>query len=586
MPGRSGPPVIYDHLKMKSWRHYIFFLGGTLVAVIGTAQFLHKLNLRTSFILTLGSVFIFVLFGMIACRDNKKIKRIFENRAQRVLFLGLLLLGVCARTFCWHIFPPSDGQFLEEAQTGGIAYFAAQHSQIDSHYPVVNLLADVGLRVFGHTMTGLRVPFVLWGIVSIPFFYIAARLIYRSFAAAFFATALFASCSFLAGSSRIAMETMSPITSLTMALAAVFYAHSRKDYWAFGLAGFSIGILLLEYIGFKIIAVLLFFFLVLSCSCWQERGESLRSAPSGGSCSRLPYRHFIVLLSCVGIILLPFILSGFPNLKDMFFENINRNQEAVFLKLAKKGGDVVLKDQIAQVGTILSFVFIRGEGNDVLPGRQGLIEFFTGILGALGGVYYFLFSRNRALKMLLVGGCLVIVAGAALMVTNPSRYRLIPMIPLYFLLIGAGVDDAWMLMRRKKGVAIFVFAVVLAVLVGRNLFDFFGVAIKDRSVQESFCDVNVILSQTIATVQARDKGTEAYLLTNLDHLAKVSDYGFLYDWRRVHVVKEWGDISGKSGYLVAHDKFIPGKEEMPLLKGCARWKTKFGRNEILFCPLP
>lgn len=582
---------------------------GCCLFTVYLLQYMHTLNLRTAFILNLSFILLLVIFLFIISWEHIWPKPLFENKKQWILFLLVVAIGVLARIFRWDLFPVQEGQLVEEAQTGGIAHFMPGHSGIDIYFPIVNVLAEIGLKIFGPSMNGLRLPFLGWGILSVPIFFIGARLCFRTFSAALGSSLLFASCAFLAGSSRIAMETMSPVTTLTIALTATIYACSRKQYPAFCTAGFAIGLLLLEYVSFKLVAVMLAVFLFLHFLRKQEQGDTRRlpeKSTASVSLARkvlqairsltalyrvkhiLPYsKHFLLLFICILLILMPVLLSGTNTFRKAFFENIGRHKaDLADRSLQQTTWQSIVNQQFVKVKTVASFVFLKGEDNDVLPNTQGIIEFFTGIVGLVAGLYCLVFALESPVKMFVVGTILLTIFGAGFFVVNPSRYRLIPIIPLWCLMIGIGVDDLLGDILKHRRTIITGCAVGFISLAGLNLYSFFGVAIDHQAVQRRFDDINLVLAQQFATIQKDDDQATIYLFSDKTFLGIFNDYGFLYDYDRVHVVQSFDEVIGKQGYFLTHDHFIAKvKPDMEHLSNCKQWQVTHGTHEVLRCQL-
>src|SRR5512141_2853725 len=104
-------------------------------------------------------------------------------------------------------------------------------------------------------MDGLRIPFVVIGILSVPIFHVAARSFLRSPRAALFVTSVLATNSMLAGSSRIALETMHPIFTTVLAMAVTFHVGRRPTVGNCALAGACNGLLLTEYDSYRLVPV-------------------------------------------------------------------------------------------------------------------------------------------------------------------------------------------------------------------------------------------------------------------------------------------------------------------------------------------
>ena len=107
------------------------------------------------------------------------------------------------------------------------------------------------------------------------------------------------------------METMSPITTTAIALAAVSYCCARPSGFSFFVAGIGIGLLSLEFVGFKLVAGMLLIFLVAFFS--QRRIPEACNA-SGGDFAfaglRGHRRRFLLLMVTIVAIYLPIVVSG------------------------------------------------------------------------------------------------------------------------------------------------------------------------------------------------------------------------------------------------------------------------------------
>ena len=564
----------------------VFFV--VLLTVNWVQQFYRVRTFRNAFFCNL----ILIFFLLICMAWNKSggfwPRKLFENKRQIIIFLCILLLGIIARTACLKDFPPDDGQLVEEAQAGEIAYTSMKNGELYPYFPLNDIEAEIGLRFLGRSMRALRAPFILIGITSVALYFIAARLFLKTYFAAIFSTCLFASCAFLAGSSRIAMETMAPIFTECLALAALFYACTKRDYASFAIAGFASGLLLLEYFSYKVVP-LLALFLLFTYFMQKRRSPYCNEQKRGYSIANL-FRYTPHLLLFVGLVLataLPVMLINPGEPLIFFTEGLFRHKMGLDPQYAVFSWQQILACNIGKIRQTASFIFAGGGGPnyDILPASMGIIEFFTGSFGLAALIYCACRAIRNPVKMFLVVSVALILILSAVLITNPSRYRLIPVIPFYLLAIGVLVDDIFDRYSRRKRAVMPILITLLIILVTLNLYNFFGVAKNNRQVQDSFYDLNIILAQTMASIQEKDPSAMIYLFSNLDYLDKHNAYYFLYDSGRVKVVTSSDQVGKGKGYVLAHDEFIRPARSLPGTGNCREWKTRFGRNKILLCEL-
>lgn len=556
----------------------LIFLGAVSVAAIGVLQHLEMLSLHDAFVLNLGALASFGLIAASMTSGPLLPRRLFENRAQLVAFMAVVVVGVGMRMWGLSEFPPPNGQLLEEPQTGYVALQAIECDALDVVFPLPTLLAEAGLRLFGHTLEALRLPFLMWGVVSVVVFFVACRLFFRTFFAAFMASGLFACSAFLAGSSRIAIETMSPITTTAIALAAVSYCCARTSGLSFFVAGVGIGLLSLEFVGFKLVAGMLLVLLFGFFS--QRRLPEVCNASEGDFALRNLWKHrwrFLLLMLTIVAIYLPIVVSGPERVTTAFLENIFRHREAVREETADRPWLAVLDSQLPKAEETIPFVFSGKEdaGHDVLPSSRGLIDEASGVVGVVALVFCLVTSkRNPARGFLVLTICLAIVL-SGVMVLNPSRYRLVPIIPLYFLSIGVLVEGVLRRWPGRRRIVMWCCTAGLCLTVALNIHIFFGDAIHNPDVQIYFSDFKLVVAQQIAELQRGSPDEQTVLVSDFDFLGVTNDYSFLYDPERVTVIPSIDRHDSPVGggplrfhSLVAHDEHIPSLTEIPRVGRC------------------
>jgi 4-amino-4-deoxy-L-arabinose transferase-like glycosyltransferase len=575
-PTRGGVEVA--GLSGATTQKVLVVLGSVSIAAISVLQRIDKLSLHDAFVLNLGALASVGLLAALVSSGPLLPRRLIENRTQLAVFLGIAVLGLGMRTWLFSEFPPRRGQLLEEPQTGAIAYQSITSDGLDVVFPLPNLLAEAGLRLFGFTLEALRLPFLIWGVLSVVVFFVASRLFFRTFFAASAAATLFAGCAFLAGSSRIAIETMSPITTATIALAAVFYCCTRTSGLSFFVAGFGIGLLFLESVGFKLVAGMLLVFLVAFFS--QRRTPEACNVSEGGYAIGNLWRHkwrFVLLLLTIVAIYLPLIVSGAESVTTSFLENIIRHRVGVEEEAAGRSWTAVLESQLPKAKATLPFVFggSGDAGHDILPSSRGLVDEASGVVGVVALFFCLVTARRNPARGFLVLTVVAAVVLSGVMVVNPSRYRLVPIIPLYLLAVGVLVEAALFMWPDRRRLVVGCWTAGLLLAVAFNVHIFFGEAVHDPDVQRYFGDFELVMAQEIAELQREFPDQRTLVVSRFDFLEVPNDFSFLYDPDRVDVISsideltEHGDgLRPRYHSLVAHDDLIPTLTEIPRVGQC------------------
>jgi hypothetical protein len=501
------------------------------------------------------------------------------------LFLLVVVVGILTRTIALDRFPPADGQLWEETQTGKVAFDGLRFGSLDPFFPLTNLIGEVGFRLFGVSMTALRLPFVGLGIASIPLFFVAARFFLRTFPAVLVATALFATSAYLSSASRVALETMAPIFTLSLALALTFRACVQQSPSAFAFAGIANGLLMLEYFSYKLLPPLLALCL-LGHLLQEGRDDSCNQSAGTYRISRLiEYRGRIVVFAFFALaVAIPLVLLEPANPFEFFLEGFHRQQ--VGIGEASLGLSVA--EKVAQAGErivdSMSFVFFRGGQSDIVAFSRGVIDLPTGLLGLAALVYCGVRAWRCPGKLFLVGAIVLLVVLSGALVGNPARYRLTPIIPLYLLALASAADDFmdWILARRSRLVAL---VVVTAALCFFNVRSLTVDVLNHPSTQAELYDFPLLVASEISQLQIRHPRAQIYLVSRLDYLGGVSDYEFLYDANKVTVVTSAKALQGKSGYVLAHDAHIAGLLALGETSDCQSSQTRIHGSEIVRCRL-
>lgn len=566
-------------VRAAGWLLAVAGLAG--IGVVYRAEMRQEIPFRLAFLANIGTVSIIAFGIFVATRRVAPASQRASRRAEIVAVAAVTLFGALMRTLYWDVFPPADGQLLEEPQVAWNAVRSIRFGHIDAYFPITNLIGEIGFRIIGPTMNGLRIPFVVLGILSVPVFYVTARLFLGTPVSALFVTLLFAGNSMLAGSSRIALETMHPIFTLVVGLAFVFFAAAEPTVGKCALAGVFNGLLLAEYDSYRLTPLLNLIFLAVSLRPRREEASWPGAA--------VRWRRWLAYLFVYSVFVLgvetPRILADPHNPLVQLTEASQRHQ--AYLVKHREGMTLheVAAEEWAKFRTNVGHIFLHGDSSDVLPGNMGHFDPYTGVLGVAALTFCLVGAWWNPVRAFPLIAVVLILVLSTVLVGNIARYRLMPLIPYYLLAIGllvAAIERGFTRARRVVAALLFVVALGLTWI---NVYRFFGVAIRDRHVQEMFYDLSMVLSREIAQLQRRHPEARVVVLTDQTHLAKPNDYAFWYDYEKVEVFPSAAHVRGRTGYLLAHDRFIPNPDELPGMKECAQWKTKFDRNLIMRCRL-
>jgi 4-amino-4-deoxy-L-arabinose transferase-like glycosyltransferase len=473
-------------------------------------------------------------------------------------------------------FPPDNGQLVEEYQTGSYALLAMESSELDSFFPMVNLIAETGFRLFGISLEGMRWAFVIWSILGVCFFIVAAHNLFRSQFAVFFSSMLFASNAFLAGSSRISMETMSPVTTVTFVCMSLALYYSRRDTATLILTGLALGLVSTEYFSFKLISLIFFIFLLWNCISRSEQSHHGKNGPiSEGN----RFQRSILLISTSLFMILPTLIRPGRMSAWALLEGLTRHKHG----LPTHPWTELLGLQFKKVLITFRFVFLDGSGcTDILPSHYGLLDMGTGLVLSMAFIYCLLTCRNHLVKTVLTVTSVLIVFLSGFLVLNPQRYRLIPLIPIAFLMIGFLIDYIHTRFRQVPVTRNILITAGLVVLVLTNYHRFFHVALHDESVHRKFYDFNVILSHTIAEMQAEHPDNMIYLFTNRQFFGSYNAYRFLYKVKDLTTVSSLDELPHSAKYLICHDSFMPDVTQ-DRFANCTVKSTRYNLNTLCIC---
>jgi hypothetical protein len=272
------------------------------------------------------------------------------------------------------------------------------------------------------------------------------------------------------------------------------------------------------------------------------------------------------------------------NATDYFLEGYQRQRVGIESATAGLDPGRRLAEALDRIGQAVSFVFWRGNDNDLMPESMGIVDRATGWLGVLALAYALARCARCPAKGFLLAGVASITVLSGLLVGNPARYRLAAMVPLYLLLIGVAADDLLAFGGRHRKMTAAVVAAVLILVAAWNVHLFYGRIVGDREVMLEFDDLNLVLAKRIAVLQARDRYGLVFLLSDRVFLGQTNDYEFLYDVARVRVAGSAAEVGGM-GYVLAHDDWVDQLHQVQGAFDCRREETWAGVARLASCRL-
>jgi len=360
-----------------------------------------------------------------------------------VLLSAIIAFVASLRLAVFHQYPPSGVIFGEEGINGRVAY-EILHGERPLPYPLTRYVSALGFVVFGENTTGLRLPFVLAGIVTVVPFYLLARELVRP-PAALFATMLL-------GSSRLLIDPYNELDARILALVLFYYFLVRGLRTGSPLlllgAGFLAGVLSYEWPAFSgapLLAVGFLSALVVKGLLWPLPVSPSVVLQRGGRMVRSHWRSALAFVGAGVIATIPLVVAQSRG-EGIYLHDLERHR----LGASGLSQGLLATDWLTNLKWASEFflpfgprTFPSSSISDGLP----LVDPVTGTLLASAVVFVALTSF-RPYRALILGYFLVGMAGTAL-VADPFRgFRFVPFLPLGLILVGLVVDDVAAAVRR------------------------------------------------------------------------------------------------------------------------------------------
>lgn len=426
---------------------------------------------------------------------TSRLQALTTYRWEAVFFLGVVVIAAFMRSFRFSDFPPHDGLWLvEENNNGGNAYAALEFGERRLDYAATHLLSTLGLAAFGYNATALRLPFLIFSIISLLPFYLALRELVSA-RAALAGLALYAVARWAIFSSRVADDPWL-VPSLEIWL---FYfmlrAAKHGTVGSFLGLGVTSAMISYEYMGYRHLPVMALGLLALVWG-WRlllrARTARLQPLEIARLAAAASWRQVLVLVVAFYIVIAPMALS--PRGSDFYLEPYHRqssDREAAGVTGLLPGD---WQDRL-KWGVEVFAPFAPQDFPDAYDQNVPGLRYFdpvTSFLFALAFLYA-LFRPRDPYRVFFVAYFGVTLIVGSVFPLHFVVYRFTTLIPVVFVLIAILAHDAdavWD--RRMRGRVRWLPAVVLVGLVAFagvwNGRAFFGKFVPNAQVQAVYYD--------------------------------------------------------------------------------------------------
>ena len=247
--------------------------------------------------------------------------------------------------------------------------------------------------------------------------------------------------------SRFGSQPILAAAAAAGTMAALWRGARTGNYWAYGLAGFSLGLGLIAYVAFRLFPIVP---LYGGLALWSARLNGRRSALTGG-------------MVAAGVALLVFAPLGLFFLQHpyWFFNRFSQTTESTL------AGDVLLTNTLRTMNGL----FFHGDENwrHNLPGRPALdpVQLFCFLIGVGACLRRWRSPASQTLLVWLTIG----LAPSALTMEAPHFGRTTMVTPAIALLVALGIRTAWQWSQRAIVRQLIVAAVGLSSAL--TVFDYF-----------------------------------------------------------------------------------------------------------------
>lgn len=473
-----------------------------------------------------------------------------EHRWEVALFIAVLAAGAFLRFYRIGDFPPPDGLWLvEENNNGGNAYAALHTGERRIDYAATHLLSTLGVGVFGSSALGLRLPFLIFSVLSLLPFYLALRELVSA-RAALFSLALFAVARWAIFASRIADDPFLVVSLEVWLFYFMIRAAKHGTLGSFLGLGVVSALISYEYMGYRHLPVAA---IGLIAAVWgwrmltRARASGLIPLEAAREALSASWRQVLVFLLSFFIVIAPMALS--PRGSDFYLEPYRRQSSD--REAAGVSGLLNEDWQDRLKGAVEIFApFAPQEFPDALDLNVPGLRYFdpaTTVLFALAFLYVLVRPRNLYGIFFAAYFGVTLVVGAVF----PLRfvvYRFTTLLPIVFILIALLVHDAgrlWdrvALVRTRWLLPVLLAAVVVYAGVWNGRV-FFGQFISNTQVQSVYYDQHFAFCN-----YARGEGSKVSFTVYSEHspleflFTPRSDYAWVCSEVNGQPVSTMGDL--------------------------------------------
>ncbi|MGE5376342.1 MAG: glycosyltransferase family 39 protein [Bacteroidota bacterium] len=369
-----------------------------------------------------------------------------------------------------------------------------------SHATLWFFIQALGLRVFGNSITGLRLLSALIGTLAIPALYIFARPLYGR-VTAILAAILFTFFHFDIHFSRIGLNNIADPLMILVTLAAFFYGYRKQSLFSFALTGVLMGLAQYLYFGARliliIVAVLTVFLLI------QER------------------RQLQKFLGLIAAMVVGFVLTLGPLLRfyiahpDTYFARLVEHgllQKGAVPDL-QSNGQSLLTALVGHAYRTFSFYITTTDYGPFYNSGAPMLSHGMEILFLIGIVLALLKWRNIEYFTLLIWVAGTALFGGFLLFDPPQAQRYLIAAPAVCILMALALVQISLLLPQLTGLAPRIWqgltAVIVLALVVWNMYFYFGIYTPRDPY--AYTPVMTMAGNYLHTQSGR---SYAYMLTN------------------------------------------------------------------------
>ena len=379
-----------------------------------------------------------VIFWSWILKPELEIEFLKKYRSDLIIILFLIVTALFIYLYrVENITPGAWGDEISFAQIGEkLVSFPSFRPFIEDNFghptPLFYLIGW-SVKVFGRSLTAIRLPSIFFSALNIGFFYLFLRLFFSRFLALFVSLMLLFSYSYLV-ISRISSEIPLAIFFEILTAMMLYLAYRRNEVRYYGGAGLAVGLGLSTYLGFRTLGI---FFLIL--------GGGLIFFGQG------KFKEKILLLV---IFFSSALLASVPLLSYSLrhSQQIWARTNAISVFSQHLSPQEVAKEISANISNTIpkTFLFTGDPNFQHNPSSKPVFDYLTTGLFLLGAVVlfknkrYLLFSGLFLATPIFLNDILsleIIPEGHYYGLGHPNLLRVSGLIPIVYFILGWGLEE-------------------------------------------------------------------------------------------------------------------------------------------------